>query len=65
MTDGIHVPRDVADAEGIPEDLDANIVGPGRVRDSKCDDRHMRIVPSSNSLKPARCAFRSSNVQEL
>ena len=30
MTDGIHVPREVADAEGIPEDLDANIVGPYR-----------------------------------
>ncbi len=33
MTDGIHVPRDVADAEGIPEDLDANIVGPYRFPD--------------------------------
>lgn len=33
MTDGIHVPREVADAEGIPEDLDANIVGPYRFPD--------------------------------
>ena len=35
MTDGIHVPRDVADAEGIPEDLDANIVGPYRFPDPR------------------------------
>ena len=27
---GIYIPRDVADAEGLPEDLDANIVGPYR-----------------------------------
>lgn len=33
MTDGIHVPREIADAEGIPEDLDANIVGPYRFPD--------------------------------
>ncbi len=35
MTDGIHVPREVADAEGIPEDLDANIVGPYRFPDPR------------------------------
>ena len=35
MTDGIHVPRDIADAEGIPEDLDANIVGPYRFPDPR------------------------------
>ena len=35
MTDGIHVPRDVADAEGIPEDLDANVVGPYRFPDPR------------------------------
>ena len=26
--DGIEIPRDLADAEGVPEDLDANVVGP-------------------------------------
>ena len=35
MTDGIHVPRDVADAEGMPEDLDANVVGPYRFPDPR------------------------------
>ena len=35
MTDGIHVPREIADAEGIPEDLDANIVGPYRFPDPR------------------------------
>lgn len=35
MTDGIHIPRDIADAEGIPEDLDANIVGPYRFPDPR------------------------------
>jgi hypothetical protein len=33
MTDGIHVPREIADAEGLPEELDANIVGPYRFPD--------------------------------
>lgn len=27
MTDGIHIPADVAAGEGIPEELDANVVG--------------------------------------
>lgn len=35
MTDGIHIPRDVADAEGLPEELDANIVGPYRFPDPR------------------------------
>ncbi len=35
MTDGIHVPREVADAEGIPEELDANVVGPYRFPDPR------------------------------
>ncbi len=26
--DGIEIPREIADAEGVPEDLDANVVGP-------------------------------------
>ena len=26
--DGIEIPREVADAEGVPEDLDANLAGP-------------------------------------
>jgi hypothetical protein len=33
MTDGIHVPREIADAEGLPEELDANVVGPYRFPD--------------------------------
>lgn len=33
MTDGIHIPREVAEAEGVPEDLDANVVGPYRFPD--------------------------------
>jgi hypothetical protein len=35
LTDGIHIPREVADAEGIPEDLDANVVGPYRFPDPR------------------------------
>lgn len=35
MTDGIHIPRDVADAEGVPDDLDANVVGPYRFPDPR------------------------------
>lgn len=35
MTDGIHIPREIAEAEGIPEDLDANIVGPYRFPDPR------------------------------
>lgn len=32
---GIHIPRDVAEAEGLPEDLDANVVGPYRFPDPR------------------------------
>lgn len=32
---GIHIPRAVADAEGLPEDLDANVVGPYRFPDPR------------------------------
>jgi hypothetical protein len=32
---GIHIPREVAEAEGLPEDLDANIVGPYRFPDPR------------------------------
>ncbi|GIU92532.1 MAG: hypothetical protein KatS3mg011_1438 [Acidimicrobiia bacterium] len=35
MTDGIHIPREVADAEGVPEDLDASVVGPYRFPDPR------------------------------
>ncbi len=28
MTDGIHIPAEVAETEGIPEELDSNVVGP-------------------------------------
>lgn len=28
MTDGIHIPREVAEGGGVPEELDANVVGP-------------------------------------
>ena len=35
MTEGIHIPREVADAEGVPEDLDANVVGPYRFPDPR------------------------------
>ena len=35
MDDGIHIPRDVADAEGVPEELDAGIVGPYRFPDPR------------------------------
>ena len=33
MTDGIHIPRDLADAEGVPEELDANLLGEYRFPD--------------------------------
>jgi len=26
--DGIEIPREIADAQGVPEDLDANVIGP-------------------------------------
>jgi hypothetical protein len=35
MTDGIHIPREVADAEGVPEELDAGIVGQYRFPDPR------------------------------
>lgn len=35
MTDGIHIPRDLAEAEGVPEDLDAGMVGPYRFPDPR------------------------------
>lgn len=35
MSDGIHIPREVADAEGVPEDLDANVLGPYRFPDPR------------------------------
>lgn len=35
MTDGIHVPREIADAEGLPEELDSNVVGPYRFPDPR------------------------------
>lgn len=35
MTDGIHIPREVADSERVPEDLDANVVGPYRFPDPR------------------------------
>jgi hypothetical protein len=35
MTDGIHIPRDLADAEGVPEELDAGIVGQYRFPDPR------------------------------
>lgn len=35
MTDGIHIPAEVAEAEGVPEDLDSSIVGPYRFPDPR------------------------------
>jgi len=35
MDDGIHIPREVADAEGVPDELDAGIVGPYRFPDPR------------------------------
>lgn len=35
MTDGIHIPADVAESEGVPEDLDSSIVGPYRFPDPR------------------------------
>lgn len=35
MTDGIHIPQDVADAEGVPDDLDSSIMGPYRFPDPR------------------------------
>lgn len=32
---GIHIPREVAEAEGLPEELDANVVGPYRFPDPR------------------------------
>jgi hypothetical protein len=33
MTDGIHIPAEVAEAEGVPDDLDSSVVGPYRFPD--------------------------------
>ncbi|HSJ27652.1 MAG TPA: hypothetical protein VLB67_05530 [Acidimicrobiia bacterium] len=33
MTDGIHIPADIAEAEGVPDELDSSIVGPYRFPD--------------------------------
>lgn len=33
MSDGIHIPAEIAEAEGIPEDLDSSVVGPYRFPD--------------------------------
>ncbi|MDX1448748.1 MAG: hypothetical protein R3246_06745 [Acidimicrobiia bacterium] len=35
MTDGIHIPADVAESEGVPEDLDSSVVGPYRFPDPR------------------------------
>lgn len=35
MTDGIHIPADVAEAEGVPDDLDSSVVGPYRFPDPR------------------------------
>lgn len=35
MTDGIHIPADVAEAEGVPDELDSSIVGPYRFPDPR------------------------------
>ncbi|MFP5332565.1 MAG: hypothetical protein ACLGHX_09455 [Acidimicrobiia bacterium] len=35
MTDGIHIPAEVAESEGVPEDLDSSIVGPYRFPDPR------------------------------
>ena len=35
MTDGIHIPAEVAEAEGVPEELDSSIVGPYRFPDPR------------------------------
>ena len=35
MTDGIHIPADVAESEGVPDELDSSIVGPYRFPDPR------------------------------
>lgn len=35
MSDGIHIPAEIAEAEGVPEDLDSSIVGPYRFPDPR------------------------------
>jgi hypothetical protein len=35
MTDGIHIPAEVAEAEGVPDELDSSIVGPYRFPDPR------------------------------
>lgn len=35
MTDGIHIPADIAEAEGVPDDLDSSVVGPYRFPDPR------------------------------
>ena len=35
MTDGIHIPADIAEAEGVPDELDSSIVGPYRFPDPR------------------------------
>jgi hypothetical protein len=35
VTDGIHIPREVAEAEGVPQDLDAGVVGPYQFPDPR------------------------------
>ncbi len=35
MTDGIHISREVAEAEGVPDELDAGLVGPYRFPDPR------------------------------
>lgn len=35
MSDGIHIPADIAAAEGIPEDLDSSVIGPYRFPDPR------------------------------
>lgn len=35
MTDGIHIPAEIAEAEGVPEDLDSSVVGPYRFPDPR------------------------------
>ena len=35
MTDGIHIPADIAESEGVPDELDSSIVGPYRFPDPR------------------------------
>lgn len=60
MTDGIHIPRDVADAEGVPDDLDASVVGPYRFPDPRRRRVSAWIYVGAAGLATVLAAFEES-----